>query len=163
MNNSILPMMIPLLGVVVGALLAFFTQYLLRRQQDISDIRKKAIDVKTQQCLAVWNALSDTYRYLFFSGCYSASKIDIGGLGEHLKGLNITIIKAEPFVNHQNFLRLMEVRDTLNQFFIDLESSVPYSYEEHMAFVVKMEGPMGKARDVLREELQLVDLGIVHS
>ena len=63
----------------------------------------------------------------------------------------------------------MEIRDAVNHFFGELEfQRVPTewndelqgSYEAHMAFIVKLEEPMNKARDVLREELQLSKLGM---
>ncbi|NOZ27816.1 MAG: hypothetical protein GXP39_07160 [Chloroflexi bacterium] len=151
----------PLLGVVIGGLLAFLTQYLLHRQQERTEIRKKAIDVKNQQCLALWKTLSDTYQYLFFSGGYSADKVDVEGLGRHIRMLNVAIIRAEPFLSRRSFLRLMEVRNAVNEFFGELESAKLASYEEYVAFIAKLEGPMGRARDVLREELQLAELGLL--
>lgn len=161
MGSDVLSAVFTLFGVVVGGFLTFLAQYIIYRQQEKSEMRKKAIDLKHKQCLALWAKLSDTYRYLFFSGRYSPDKIELDKLGEHIKQLNVAIIKAEPFISRQSFLRLMQVRDAVNLFFGGLETdSVSRSYEEHMNFITNLEEPMRKARDVLREELQLANLDI---
>jgi len=169
MSSDILAAMLALIGVIIGAFLTFLTQYLLHRQQERTELRKQAFDVKNEQCLALWKVLSDTYQYLFFSGRYSEDKVDLRGLGEHIKELNVAVIKAEPFISHQSFLQLMEVRDAINCFFVELETQraptvwneeVRRSWEEHMAFINKLEEPMNKAREVLRQEMQLARLDI---
>jgi len=160
MSSEMTSATLALFGVVVGALLTFLAQFLLHRQQERSEVRKKAIDLKNEQCLALWETLADTYHYLFFPGHYSENKVDLGRLGEHIKCLNVAIIKAEPFISHQNFLQLMEVRGAISAFFTERETGKGHSGAEHMAFICGFEAPINKARDVLREELQLVSLGI---
>ena len=173
MSSDIQVVMLALLGVVIGGILTFLTQYFLYRQQEKSEIRKKAIDLKNEQCLSLWKTLSNVYAYLYFSGNYSVDKIDFDGIGEHIKKMNLAIIKAEPFIRHEGFLVLMEVRDVINEFFTKREFIVSHLrkenlssevelrfYKDHMAFIEKLEEPMNRARDVLRGELQLTGLGI---
>lgn len=161
MNNDILLGMLALLGVVMGAFLSFFSQYLLYRHQEKSDIRKKALEIKNSQCLGFWEAFSDMYQYLFFSGLYSENKIDLVELDKHIKRLNAAIIKAEPFISHQGYLQLIEVRDTLNKLLTVRDLGASLSGEEYVAFIMELEKPMNTARDVLRDELKLDELGIL--
>jgi|GEM_PF-5875726 len=151
---------LPIIGVVIGALLTFTTQFVLSSKQQESEIRKKAIDLKNEQCVALWRDFADTYQYLFFTGNYSQDKIDIKGLGQQIKKLNVAIIRVEPFISRDGFLDLMKVRDTLNQYYLRWEKGFP-SYDEYMAFIIKLDEPMSQARDVLRRELRLFDLRVV--
>jgi len=160
MEKNTLSAVLPIIGVVIGALLTFSAQFILSSRQQESEIRKKAVDLKNEQCVALWGDFADTYQYLFFSGGYLKDKIDIKGLGQHIKKLNVAIIRVEPFITHNGFLDLMKVRDTLNQYYLEWEKGFP-SYDEYMIFINKLEEPMNKARDVLRRELRLVDLGVV--
>jgi hypothetical protein len=52
--------------------------------------------------------------------------------------LNIAVIRVEPYISHESFLQLIEVRDSLNQFYIGWERS-PSSYEEYMVFIKDLE------------------------
>jgi hypothetical protein len=178
MEKNNLSTVLPIIGVVIGALLTFSAQFVLSSKQQESEIRKKAIDLKNEQCVALWGDFAATYQYLFFSGNYSQDKIDIKGLGQHIKNLNVSIIRVEPFITHNGFLDLMNVRDTLNRYYLEWEEHekkdqlerqgggpfrmAPFpSYNEYIDFINKLEEPMHKARDVLRSELRLVNLRVV--
>jgi hypothetical protein len=117
MKKNNLSAFLPIIGVVIGALMTFYAQFVLSSKQQESEIRKKAIDLKNDQCVALWGEFAATYQYLFYSGGYSADKIDFDGLGNHIKKLNIAIIRVMPFVSDDGFLELLNVRDTLNQWY----------------------------------------------
>lgn len=89
----------------------------------------------------------------------------VEGLGEHIKALNVAIIKASHSSATKVFCSCMEVRNAVNLFFgeLELEAADLCSYEEYMAFIAKLEEPMNRARDVLREELQLTELGVLRT
>jgi hypothetical protein len=163
MNNGFVSAILPIIGVVIGAFLTFLAQYLLHMRQEKTELLKNAISVKNEQCLALWVVVSEVYKYLFYSGQYSEEKIDLKGLGSHIKELNMAIIKVEPFISKRSYIQLMNVRDALNQFVGDLEEAGPLSFTEYGNFIARLEEPMDKARDVLREELQLTKLGIISS
>lgn len=159
-----------LLGVVIGAVLTFLSQHLLYRQQEMSEMRKKAIDLKNSKCLALWEALSDIYQYLYYTGGYFDHKIDLHNLSEHVKKLNVAIIKAEIFISHNGYIQLIEVRDALNGFIFEIEKSNLFSekdsinpsfHEKHKFLIYKLEELMNIARDNLRKELQLDRLGVL--
>jgi hypothetical protein len=160
MTKNTVSVFLPIIGVVVGALLTFSTQYVLSSRQQESDIRKKTLELKNEQCIALWKNFADTYQYLYFSGSYSEDKIDMKGLGRHIKALSVAIVRTEPFISQNGFRGLMKVRDTLNEYYIEWEKGFP-SYNEYIDFISKLEAPMNEARDVLRRELRLVDLGVV--
>ena len=82
------------------------------------------------------------------------------GLGRHIKALSVAIVRTEPFISQNGFRNLMKVRDILNDYHIEWEKGFP-SYNEYIDFIGKLEAPMNEARDVLRGELRLVDLGVV--
>lgn len=151
-----------LLGVVIGAILTFLSQHILYQQQEKSEIRKRAIDLKNTQCLILWNVLSDTYQYLYFEGNYSKDKMDLGEFRKHIKKLNVAIIQVELFISHERYLRLLEVRDALSNFIGKQEVvNTSLSYEEHMRLISELEKLMDTVRDILRKELQLAGLGVL--
>jgi len=98
-----------------------------------------------------------------FSGLYSENKIDLVELDKHIKRLNAAIIKAEPFISHQGYLQLIKVRDTLNKLLTVRDLGASLSGEEYVAFIMELEKPMNTARDVLRDELKLDELGILQN
>lgn len=147
-----------LFGVIIGVGLTFLSQLLLLKYQEKSELRKNAIALKNKECLTLWRTFSDVYHYIYFSGSYSEDKIDVTGLGKHIKKINTTIIGVEPFISEQNFKVLLGVKDSINEFFGELEAGEGLSYNEMMVNIIKLENPMNAARDILRDELKLITL-----
>ena len=113
-------------------------QYYLSVKKEKEELRKKAIDLKNQHCVTLWNKFADTYKYLYYSGSYSPKKIDLDGLSLHIKALNVHIIRAEPFITHPAFLELMNARDFLDGFFVSQERGLAMSHKEYMEFINKL-------------------------
>jgi len=158
MIDSNLTAILALVGVFIGAVLGFISQSILYRQQEKSELRKNAINLKNEECLKLWKAFSEVYQYIYFSGSYSQNKIDAKGLGEHIKRINMAIIQVEPFISQQNFEQLLLVRDSINGLFIKIEGGNGLPYKEIILEILEIEKPMNSARDVLREELGLTSL-----
>ena len=153
--------LLSLISVVVGVVLTFFSQFFLGFQVEKNMRINKAITIKNEQCTDMWEEFANIYQYLYYSGKYSIEKIDVEGLGQHLKELNVAVIRAEPYISRESFLKLIKVRDILNQFYIEWVRN-PLSYEAYSAFISDLEEPMNVARDVLRKEISLSELKIFH-